>query len=304
MLNNPLHLRNVLLCIVLFSVSFLFEPLSAQTKRALFVGISEYPQSGDNVWAQIHGANDVDLISPVLTAQGFKTVKICNKTATAKRIRKELQTLVASCRKGDIVFLHFSCHGQPFEDMNGDEEEGWDESIIPYDAQKIYKKRYYEGGNHITDDELGTYFRQIRKAIGPSGFISVVIDACHSGGSSRGDEEINEEEDVTFIRGTKQGFSPNGKEYRPKINAKGHFQLSQEPGLANIVILEACRSYQSNYEIKQSGNYYGPLSYYVSQVLAKKAIAANLDWVLEVKKMMDSDKRLTRQNMVYETTLK
>lgn len=302
MLNNPLQIRKVLLCIVLCSVSFLFDPLSAQTKRALFVGISEYPQSGDNAWAHIHGANDVDLISPVLTAQGFKTVKICNKTATAKKIRKELQTLVASCRKGDIVFLHFSCHGQPFEDMNSDEEDGWDESIVPYDALMVYSKGKYEGANHITDDELHSFFQQLRKAVGANGFVCVVIDACHAGNTYMGEEE--EDEDEVFVRGTKKGFSPHGKEFRPRINAKGRFQISQEQGMANIVIMEACRSYQSNYEIKQSGNYYGPLSYYVSQVLAKKAISANMDWVLEVKRMMDSDKRLTRQNMVYETTLK
>jgi hypothetical protein len=31
---------------------------------------------------------------------------------------------------GDIIYLHFSCHGQPFEDMNGDEADGWDESYL------------------------------------------------------------------------------------------------------------------------------------------------------------------------------
>lgn len=305
-LNEKRHNRaTIYRHLVLFLIMlFTFGTTSAQTKRALVVGISEYQKVGENSWATIHGANDAALITPVLKKQGYKVTKICNKDATANRIRKELKTLVSSCKRGDIVYLHFSCHGQPFEDFNGDEEDGWDESIIPYDALMAYKKGKYEGTNHITDDELNSYSLQLRKTVGSTGFVSIVIDACHAGGSSRGDDEIDEEEEVVYVRGTKSGFSPKGKEFRPRINANGNFHISQKAGMANILILEACRSYQSNYEIKESGKYYGPLSYYVSQVLTRKSISANLDWVLEIKKMMDSDKRLTRQNMVYETSLK
>ena len=305
-LNEKRHNRaTIYRHLVLFLIMlFTFGTTSAQTKRALVVGISEYQKVGENSWATIHGANDAALITPVLKKQGYKVTKICNKDATANRIRKELKTLVSSCKRGDIVYLHFSCHGQPFEDFNGDEEDGWDESIIPYDALMAYKKGKYEGTNHITDDELNSYSLQLRKTVGSTGFVSIVIDACYAGGSSRGDDEIDEEEEVVYVRGTKSGFSPKGKEFRPRINANGNFHISQKAGMANILILEACRSYQSNYEIKESGKYYGPLSYYVSQVLTRKSISANLDWVLEIKKMMDSDKRLTRQNMVYETSLK
>ena len=282
--------------------SFVFS--HAQEKRALLIGISDYPQSGDNSWSNIHGARDVELIAPILKQQGFKVKTICDNKATANRIRKEMKILAASCRKGDKVYLHFSCHGQPFEDMNGDEEDGWDESIIPYDASMVYSKGKYEGANHITDDELHSFFLQLRKAVGVKGFVSVVIDACHAGGASRGDDGLEEDEDEVFVRGTNRGFSPRGREFRPRINSRGNFPIPQETGMANIVIMEACRSYQSNYEIKQSGKYYGPLSYYVSQVLARKNMSANMDWVLEVKRMMDSDRRLSRQNLVYETSLK
>lgn len=293
--------KRFLFCLIML---ILFVSASAQTKKALVVGISDYKQSGEKTWGVIHGANDAELLMSVLKKQGFKITKICNKEATANRVRKEIHSLIASCRKGDFVYLHFSCHGQPYEDMNGDEEDGWDESIVPYDAYMEYSKGKYEGANHITDDELNSYFQLIRKAVGEKGFLSVTIDACHAGGSSRGDDDLNDDEEESFVRGTKKGFSPHGKDFRPRINTKGHFRLAQEAGLANIVILEACRSYQSNYEIKQSGVYYGPLSYYISQVLKKRMLSSNLEWVMEVKKMMDSDRRLIRQNMVYETSVK
>lgn len=280
----------------------MFEIVAAQTKRALVIGISEYQQDIENAWDNIHGANDAELISSILVKQGFKTTKICNKSATASRIRKEIKTMIASCKNGDIIYLHFSCHGQPFEDLNGDEDDGWDESLIPYDAPKTYQKGLYEGANHILDDELHEYFNQIRTKIGSNGFLCVVIDACHAGGSARGDEF--EEDEEQYCRGTKDAFSPSEKIYRPRINASGHFVIERNRSQGNILILEACRSYQFNYEIKQDGKYYGPLSYYVSKVLKIQTLTNSTSWVLEVKRMMDGDQRLVRQNMVYETSLK
>ena len=290
------HARIIFIVVLLAAI-----PVRAQVKRALLVGISEYNQSSSNSWKDIHGAEDVSIIAPVLQRNGFRVTKLCNRYATASRIRNELKKLISSCRSGDIVYLHFSCHGQPYEDFSGDEVDGWDESIIPYDAQMFYRKGIYQGKSHITDDELSSYFQQLRKTVGERGYLCVVIDACHAGGSSRGEE--SEEEEI-FIRGTGIGFSPQGKAYRPRINASGHFQLSRAKGMAHITILEACRSYQSNYEIRQNGSYYGPLSYYVFETISKYSIKPSLDWIHSIKRNMDADRRLTRQNMVYETSLK
>ena len=51
----------------------------------------------------------------------------------------------AFVKSGDIVYLHFSCHGQPVEDLDGDEKDGWDESIVPYDAWKKPISGIYDG---------------------------------------------------------------------------------------------------------------------------------------------------------------
>ncbi len=283
---------------------------SAQTKRALVIGISDYPKCDADSWGMIHGANDAELIVPILQDQGFKTTKICNEAATAGKIRKALNALVKSCSAGDIVYLHFSCHGQPFEDLEPrDEEDGWDASIIPYDAQMSFKKGKYKGQNHIIDDELHTYFQKIRKNIGKSGFVCVAVDACYAGGASRGIDETEVGEDDVFVRGTNVGFTFSGKEFCPRINTRSSFQIPQEPGLADMTILEACRHYQTNHEIKQSGKYYGPLSYYISQVLKNKKLTKSLDWVKDVETQIENrcKSRLTgkpTQNMVYETSLK
>lgn len=272
----------------------------SQTKHALLVGVSDYPREEEGAWSPIHGANDVDLLIPTLKEQGFKVTKLCNAAAKADKIRKQLDALTSSCCKGDVVYIHFSTHGQPVEDLDMDEPDGWDEAIIPYDAKMTYQLGEYEGANHITDDELHGYIQDFREAIGNNGFLCVVIDACHAGSSFRGDEE----EDEVYLRGTKRGFTPNDKDYRPRINAQSNFAIPTDSILANVVILEACRSYQSNYEVKQDGVYYGPLSYYVTETLKTYPLSSDIAWVLNVKRLMGADNRLVRQNMVYETSLK
>jgi len=289
---------NILLTLLLFVAPH----IHSQNRRAVVIGISDYGYA-DSGWLNIHGANDADLLCTTLKSKGYSIVKICNKNATAKRIRNEFSNLVKKCKTGDYVYIHFSGHGQPFEDFNGDEDDGWDESIIPYDALMNYQRGRYEGTSHITDDELSSIIRKLRIKVGTKGFVFVVIDACHAGGSSRGDEEEQTEEEM-FCRGTKIGFSPHGKVYRPRVNRNGHFIIQSENGLSNVVIIEACRSYQSNFEIKENGNFYGPLSFYLNKVLQTISISPSNEIPLRVKNMMDADRRLVRQNMVYESSIK
>lgn len=288
--------RYILSVILLFTVA----PMWSATKRALLTGISDYPvykNMNGASWGNIHGANDVQLIGNTLRTQGFSVTSLVNSNATAANIRKALRKLQLEAKAGDIVYLHFSCHGQPFEDLDGDEEDGWDEAIVPYDAMMMYKLGVYEGSNHILDDELHVCFENLRKAVGASGFVCVVIDACHAGNSYMGDEE----EEEIYCRGTKKGFSPNGKDFHPRINAKGHFRIPKKQGYGDIVVMEACRSYQSNYEIKKENKFFGPLSYYTTQVLSAHPLKRNLGWVKEIEKLMAGN--LTRQNMVFESSL-
>lgn len=267
----------------------------AQNKRALLVGISDYQcvnkYSG---WNNIHGKNDVDMICPTLENNGFYVSCIYDKEATKTGISTALNMLVSQCMQEDIVYLHFSTHGQPFEDINGDEDDGWDESIVPVDAPIEYTKGKYEGENHLIDDELHDYCTKIRKAIGTNGMLYVVIDACHAGKASMGIEE-----DV--VRGTKAGFTRNGKYYRPqKLEKSNYYNIPFSPSLGKVVFIEACRSYQVNKEIVECGKYFGALSYYINQVLSNCKLTKDTNWIGAVKDMMSKDPRLANQNMVIE----
>lgn len=271
-------------------------------KRALLIGISDYPShkgNSDISWPSIHGANDVIIISKTLKRQGFSINSLTNKQATAKQIRQAFKKLVDESKPGDLVYIHFSGHGQAYEDYSGDEADGWDEALVPYDAMMQYRQGVYDGSNHILDDEIDGYLTDIRKKVGKTGFVYVVLDACHMGGASRGDEI---EEDETFIRGTDQGFTSKGKKYIPKIDRRGNISAKAGSALSGLCVLEACRSYQTNFEIKQNGTYYGPLTYYVNQCLQSKNLTADINWIESVRSLMNKDKRLVKQNMVSETS--
>jgi hypothetical protein len=165
---------------------------------------------------------------------------LVNNKATATAIQKELSALVSKVKSGDVVYIHFSGHGQRVTDIHGDEEDGFDEAWIPFDAQFSFSKGKYEGENHILDDQLNGYLSQLRSKVGSSGKITVIADACHSGGGSRA------EEDTTYVvRGTSDDFVIPGA-------TKAY---TGEAGVAiNWIFISACKSYQCNYEYKGSGS--------------------------------------------------
>lgn len=282
---------------IIFIILFLaVDTAVGQGRRALFVGISDYPSTSG--FQKIHGAEDYEIIGKMLEKKGFEIAKLLNGDATASNIRAALDNMAKTSAKGSCVYIHFSCHGQPFEDKPPfDEDDLWDESLVAIDAKKNYQSGVYEGENHIIDDELSVYFDRIREKIGEDGLLCVVIDACHSGTSSRDDID-----DDDFVRGTDLGFSADGKIFAPRINRKGNFQIEKIPGAGNILMLEACRSYQFNKEVIKNGKHYGALSYYVGQVLDKHSITRSLDWVDDVNDLMKNDLTLTDQNMVYESS--
>lgn len=228
-------------CTILFvilSVLCLSWPLASMAKkRALLIGISHYPQttkSNPCTWTNIHGSNDVRLLRGTLQKQGFRITTLTNAQATASHIRRALKRLCQQAAKGDMVVIHFSGHGQPFEDLSGDEADGWDEAIVPYDAKKCYS-RTYTGRCHIIDDELERYINSLRTTVGPRGFVYVMLDACHMGGASRGESETDS---AACARGTNVGFSPNGRTYIPRIDRRGHFTVKASPRMAGVCYIE------------------------------------------------------------------
>ena len=258
--------RVVIIILALLVVS----PFAFATKRAFLVGISKYKMD----WPTIHGSEDVELLKRILEEeQKFKVTTLTNEQATHDGIIKGLNTLKMQIKKGDIVYIHFSAHGQPVEDYNGDEKgkkgknDKWDEAIVPYDAGSHFSKAY-NGDKHIIDDVINKYVSEMRKILGPKGALYVVIDACHAGGSSR--DGMTQTRGIDK-RGSSEGLSRSNKKFDfNNADDTRHYQLQNSPELAPAVFFEACTAKERNKEISVKGKEYGSLSYIVYLTLLDK----------------------------------
>ena len=127
----------------LFILLLLCGLANAQTKLALVIGIGDYPE--ESGWCKIHGDNDIPIIVEMLEANEFgqNNIQILrNEAATKQNIMMELDLLVNKATPGDVVYIHFSGHGQQITDLDGDEPDGYDEAWIPYDACQTYSLKY------------------------------------------------------------------------------------------------------------------------------------------------------------------
>ncbi|KAJ6748277.1 METACASPASE-1-LIKE [Salix purpurea] len=79
-----------------------------------------------------------------------------------------LSWLVQGCQPGDSLVFHFSGHGSQQKDSDGDDLDGYDETLCPTD---------FETEGMIVDDEINAV---IVKPLTHGVKLHAIIDACHS----------------------------------------------------------------------------------------------------------------------------
>ena len=275
--------------IITYLLILLSLSVTAQTKRALVIGIGEQQ---DKAWNKINGDKDVPFVQAMLKNAGFKSVTtLANRQATKVGIFRAFKRMTASCKHGDVVYIHYSGHGQQMTDVHNDEKDGLDECWIPYDACRKASATYH-GEKHLTDDELNVYLNAIRNKIGAKGKLLVVIDACHSGDGTRGDDDeiVRGVEDTLVVdsqnaRGLYETFEAikwffvgdNGKEN--VINTKA------KPLAERWITISACRSDQVNVEMKSPA--VGKLTYALWKELKNSDKVNNDEFIRRIRKFVN-----------------
>jgi hypothetical protein len=88
---------------------------------------------------------------------------------TKANILRAMHWLVKDARPNDSLFFHYSGHGGQTPDLDGDEEDGYDEVIYPVD---------FRSQGHIVDDEM--HLIMVKSL--PAGVrLTAIFDSCHSG---------------------------------------------------------------------------------------------------------------------------
>jgi hypothetical protein len=88
---------------------------------------------------------------------------------TRANILRAMQWLVTGAQPNDNLFIHYSGHGGQTEDLDGDEEDGMDETIYPVD---------FKQAGMIVDDEM--HWIMVRP-LPPGCRLTAIFDCCHSG---------------------------------------------------------------------------------------------------------------------------
>jgi hypothetical protein len=229
-------------------------------KKALIIAVGDYPDKSG--WNSISSLNDVPLIKDVLLQQKFleKDIKVIqNKQANKAGIISALRNLLDESKPNDVVVIHYSGHGQQIFDDNGDEADGLDEALVPYDALANYTTNY-KGENHLRDDEIEQIINSFRNKLGKNGQLLMIFDSCHSGSATRGGK----------ARGGVGALVPDN--WKPNQTTKndtrgsGMFEttkLSDSP--ASFVLISGASAQELNYEYQG----FGSLSYAFSSAMSQ-----------------------------------
>ena len=146
---------------------------SVGVKRALLIGINKYKA----VPGLQGSVNDVETMREILTKRwGFlpgNVTTLTDEGATRAGMLAAITEIVDVSAPEDTLYIHYSGHGSQVQDLNGDEDDGLDETLVPQDGRT-------GGVRDIVDDELDVIFSKLRTRNAV-----IVLDSCHSGTATR-----------------------------------------------------------------------------------------------------------------------
>jgi hypothetical protein len=217
------------------------------TKRAVCVGINDYPGTFNDLNGCVNDANDWAALLRDDFGFGENVRLITDAEATKDNILSALGDLVTKAECGDIVVFTYSGHGTwVYDQPSGDEADNRDEALCAHDG-------------NIIDDELRAIIRQIDRGA----HLTIISDSCHSGSVTRtmlershgSDSEVAQSapkprymppvEDIEAIRGM---FFP--------IRQRLLYPESDMPE----ILLTGCNATEYSYDAYLGGRYNGAMT--------------------------------------------
>jgi len=149
--------------------------ISKPKRRALLVGINEYPNPSDRLEGCV---NDVFLMSSLLQESGFEADDIrivLNERATARGIVERLEWLLDGTEDGQDRVFYYSGHGAQIPGYGvGEKVDRKDECLVAHDFD-------WSREHAVTDDQFYDLYSQLPYQ---TRFLTI-LDCCHSGGMTR-----------------------------------------------------------------------------------------------------------------------
>ena len=134
-------------------------------KKALCIGINDYPGTQSDLSGCVNDANDW---ATVLGARGFAVTTLLDGQATKANMVAAIREQIGGSQSMDSIVITYSGHGTFVPDSSGDEPDGRDEGLCPFDIGQ---------GQVLLDDEIHALFAERARGVK----VVLLSDSCHSG---------------------------------------------------------------------------------------------------------------------------
>lgn len=213
-------------------------------KKALFIGINQYPGSplrgcvndvndaqallgaSNRVYAYGGGGfskKELEKATKALTAKGYEVRVLLNKKATAANIKAGYAWLLADTIAGDKRLFWYSGHGTQLDDPR--ELDGYSEALCPVNLN------FDNLSTFVTDDDLYNGYAQLSTGAN----LTFVLDCCHAWDDDRSPK----------LKGTRSRFLPP-----PPSKIALTKALATIGGRSNlndsVVVIAGCRADQTS----------------------------------------------------------
>ncbi|SCV72384.1 BQ2448_3921 [Microbotryum intermedium] len=197
---------------------------------------------------------------------------------TRANILRAMQWLISDAQPNDSLFFHYSGHGGQAKDLDGDEDDGYDETIYPID---------FKNAGQIIDDEM----HAIMVARLPQGCrLTAIFDSCHSGSaldlpyiySTQGKiKEPNMLADAgqgalsaftSYARGDLGGVFKAVTSVGQKVmggNKASQIAKQTKSSMADVISWSGCKDSQTSADTSEAGRATGALSFAFIDSLTK-----------------------------------
>lgn len=252
------------------------------SKTALCIGINDYPGTQMDLRGCVNDANDW---AALLESRGYTVTKLLDSQASLQALREGFKAIIGAAGSGDTVVITYSGHGTYAPDDNGDEADGLDEALCPWDITTA---------GALIDDEIHEIFAARKKGVR----LVLVSDSCHSGTVTRAAPADPESADAPRAK-----FLPMGNwlpaDKMPKgLGTRGLGSIAASAGpsplsaamlrRADDLLLSGCQEGPNNfsYDATIAGRPTGAFTYYALKALAKlPARATYAQWQKAVNPM-------------------
>lgn len=240
------------------------------SKKALCIGINDYPGTDNDLAGCVNDANDW---ADELGQRGFAVNVMLDAQCTHAALCQAIKGMIHGAQKGDTLLITYSGHGTWLPDSSGDEPDGRDEGLCPWDIGKA---------GPLLDDDIRRMFAA--RAAGVR--IVLLSDSCHSGSVTRGREDDLDPGQPRARFMPLAAWLPAGE--LPKASARPAKLTLGLKRSGGDLLLAGCLDTQFSWDTRFRGRPNGAFTYYALKTLREAGPASYEDWFKAIRSYLPS----------------